>query len=325
MGIFRVGFLLISVALRCFATDLVQSEFRGPVDLRVWKHMQDSWNVEEVPGSSPEFILRRGKEVGQKKTVGFLELQYTAVAEAGLRVRFSGTAYKRFGPRGTKLEAVSVLEASSFVVGGASVFRIEAPEYVDEPGTRIVTEIEFEILRGSDCIYHYSVLPMYVRGSQNQYWQEVIDPYRAHAGKGVIEVASTSSSETNLDYWNGQRVQPSLSSIELFTVGRGSMIGLHRHVSNQEMWLINEGQFMVSHGMAKRVSDIQQVVRKWDSTGKIQSVDEFSAKSLYIEQRKLSSKEYVVIVPDPKETSSFCLHGLVALSEGSFFSMGTKN
>lgn len=305
----------------------LQSRFTGPVRLKVWKHWQASWNVDLDLSASPEFILSRGfleKDDGTKTPV--IRLEMLMLDEGGLRVRFTGEAFHRAGEYETRRGPIASVEATGIVQPMSTVFEVEAPEFVDESGKRIVTEIQFELLRGDQRLYHYRLLPMYVRGAVNHYWENQIDPYSAHAGSGKNSVANGSSGETGLDIWDGQLVKPTLEFIDRNTLSAGSRIGLHRHERNQEMWLIEKGQAWIYNGVASRTSENYQAPRIQNSKAELAEVAQFDAGGGWIEQRLLSEGEYSVIVPTPNDAMKVCFHGLrAAAEETKTFTMGTKN
>lgn len=305
---------------------LVQSEFRGPVNLLVWRHWQPSWNVEVAPDSRTEFVLTRGLEPRKSyPSVPKIRLQFRKLKEEGLELVLTGKAFVRTGEYDTSVQPTRRLTARSTVSEDASIFELEAEDYLDASGKRIVSEIEFEIRRGNDVVYHYRVLPMYVRGAKNHYWNHRIDSFLAHAGSGGIAVANGSSGETGLDRWNGVLVQPQISFMDRNRLSEGAVIGLHRHQRNQEMWIVESGSVEVSNGMASRVSGYYQVGRQVDGKGTISEVPEFKASGGWLETRHLEPGEYAVIVPDPQQEDLVCFHGLRALSRASTFTLGTKN
>lgn len=274
----------------------------------------------------PDFVLTRYSETTPEgKSATFLELVLHKFHENGLKARFFGSAYVREGAYGTKQLAIPSVETSGTKEGDKVKFQVPAPGFLDEPGVRIVSAIEFEVMRGAEQAYSYRLLPMYVRGSRNQYWNNNIDPVLAHSGSGRIEVANGSSAETGLDYWDGVLVRPTLNFIDRNSLSKGAQIGLHRHESNQEMWLVESGEVEVTNGIATRSSADYKARRPWDSSGEIREVSQFNASGGWIETRRLVAGEYSVIVPNSKAPNTVCFHGLKALSESNTFTMGTKN
>ncbi len=324
MGHFCAAVFLFLASSAALAAEILQSEFNGPISLNVWKHIEPSWNVEISAQSPPQFTLRRGRSGAGATARGFIELRFHSLAEEGLRARFSGKAYVRTGPFDNRLESIELAEASSTIVGKSSVFRLQNDAFVDAPGKRIVTEIEFEIFQADASLFRFGVLPMYARGPQTYYHQNVIDPYRVNASSGNISVASESSNTLGLDIWNGQEVAPVLNTIDSIRLDSGARLGLHRHEKNQELWLVQSGQFAVIQGVAKQTSSERPSTRQWDASGNQKQTTEFSATG-WVEQRILGPRELTIIVPEPKSPSTVCFHGLLALTDGNYLSMGTEN
>ncbi len=312
----------------CFAGDKIQSSFEGPVDLEVWKHWQTAWNVERIEIQKPLFELKRGFEEvkdGTTKGPAFLQLLYRGAKSTGLEVKFWGTAFVRGGQYDNRVEAIPEVKATSRETSDGSLFRFAAPSFLDEAGQRIVLSIHFEILDRGKSLFQYGVIPMYVRGSQNYFWKNQIDPFLAHGGHGHIEVANSSSGENGLDKWNGQLFRPTLDYVDYNFLKAGSEIGMHRHSANQELWLILSGTAVVSHGMAKRAGADYSVHKKVDSAGAEAPTNAFLASGGWVETRELGPGEFAAIVPNPKDDQSFCFHGLLALSDTFMYTMGTKN
>lgn len=310
------------------AGDKIQSSFEGPVELEVWKHWQSAWNVERIEIQKPVFELKRGFEEPKDGSVNgpaFVQLLYRGAKASGLEVKFWGKAFVRGGQYDNRVEAIPEVKALSQEGADGSVFRFLAPGFLDEPGQRIVLAIHFEISDRGKSLFNYGVLPMVVRGKHNYFWKNQIDPFLAHGGHGQIQVANSASGETGLDTWNGQLFRPVVDYIDFNELAAGSEIGMHRHERNQELWLIQKGSVVVSHGMAKRAGADYPVQKKVDSSGAHSATNAFLASGGWIETRELGPGEFAAIVPDPKDDQSFCFHGLLALSDTEMVTMGAKN
>jgi hypothetical protein len=328
MGLCRLGLLFLWSAQAVFAGDKIQSYFEGPVDLEVWRHWQSAWNVERIEIQKPSFELIRGFEEaknGSARGPAFCQLLYRGVKASGLEVRFWGFAFVRGGKYDNHLEAIPEIRATSQETKEGSVFRFAAPGFLDDPGERIVQSIHFEVLSRGKSLFNYGVLPMYVRGSQNYLWKNPIDSFLAHGGHGQIEVANASSGESGFDKWNGQLFNPTLGFVDYNNLKAGAEIGMHRHLQNQELWLVQSGSVVVSHGMAKRAGHDYSALKKVDSAGAQATTDAFPAGGGWLETRELGPGEFAAILPDPKDGQNFCYHGLLAFSDAQVFTMGTKN
>ena len=168
---------------------------------------------------------------------------------------------------------------------------------------------------------------MYVRGKNASYWNNRIPPYSAHAGKGVISVATLMAGEKDWDRWDGILVKPIIEFMDRNTMNKGAEIGLHRHVANQEAYLVEDGVGEMAMGVATRSGDIYKAERLfWEESGERQKVDEFVATGGYVEFRNLSPGDIAVIVPDAAKKDRVYFHGIRAVSSDLvFWTMGKKN
>lgn len=304
-----------------YGREIIQSRFYGPVKLHVWEHWQPSWNVERDESHPIQFELVRGYNHSGKT---FIRLTYFKKMEDGWTVRFGGVARKPNGPYSDFEKLIPGVVAPPKNYEDVTVFELETSEFIDIPGKNIVTEIEFEIRKRGELEFHYRLTPMFVRGSKNYHWKQTIDGYTAHAGEGSIVVSNGTSAEGKLDYWNGVLVQPRINYIDLDVLNQGK-IGLHRHVENQEIWLVYAGSVFVTQGIAPLTGSLYKANRKF-SDSESRDVNQIDALGGYFEERSLTAGEYSIIVPNPSDRgTTVCAHGLVAEAGAVIFSMGGKN
>jgi hypothetical protein len=317
-------FVGLFFVVRAEADDIIQSRFIGPVRLAVWEHWQPSWNIERDTSFPAKFELVRGAK--GPSGPAFTRLTYFG-EEKNLRVRMSGRAFYRTGEYSDSEKDIPTVEINGDWREGKTLFELNDDRFMDISGKQIVTRISFDIFAGSESILSYQLVPMYVRGSRNFHWETETDPYMAHAGAGEIEISNgtTTDDEPPVDFWNGTLVRPELRFIDRNRLGAGGRIGLHRHVSNQEMWLVESGNIIASHGMAPMTSESpMRVERQWSSRGDTKTVTQFHAQGGWIEERAMQTGEYFVIVPNG-DINNVCFHGLLATSRSITFTMGRKN
>lgn len=297
----------------------VQSRFVGPVDLNVWRHWQPSWNVENVTREI-QFELIRGEDALGRP---YVRLRYRST-RPGLTAHIGARIVERDGNWGVRERTLLDLPPVPGVTGAEwTDFWFEGTaDLIDRDDVRAVTQIGFTIFDHEREIYHYGLEPMFARG---RYWNNPIEGYSAHAGSGSISVATYFDAEKGWTEWNGQRVAPELAYIERNTLSADAVIGLHRHERNQEIWQVERGLFVVHNGMAARAAPTISNERPWDGTGKLVRTDEFPARGGWIESRHLGPGELSMIVPNPKQNDNVQFHGIRALTEGVFWTMGKKN
>jgi hypothetical protein len=311
-----MGFLLLWAS---FAQ--AQSTFRGPVQLKVWRHWQQSWNVEEVPGQRFQFELARGLQ-GPGVVLKFRS------ERNDLRATIKCDRYVKTGVWSMEDHAGPVFDSESATrEENLLVFKIPAAnECVDQENTRIVTRISFDIWSISgEKVFSYSVVPMYVRGPATYYWKNDIPPYNAHAGSGQISVSNLFNGESTTDRWDGTLVKPVLNFVDRNKMMPGSFIGLHRHESNQEAYFMESGRAKMIVGVAARSSGNRTVSRVWDQAGATQQTEEYEANGGWLETRIMGPGEISVIVPNSSQNNNVYFHGIEALEESTFWTMGTKN
>ncbi len=316
--------LSTAVSSLAFGAIEVQNIFEGPVKFAVWQHWQPSWNVEREP-LDPKFRL----EIGRADTKGFVRLAFRKHLSTDLTASFWGESWERTGEYEDESKTITEQKVAGTRIGDGWEFLLSDDEaFLDVSGKRIVTKINFRISDASgNPIYEYGIIPVYVRGSTNFHWSTAIDPYLAHVGRGKIGVANGTTSEnpSKMDHWNGVLVRPSLQFIDRNILDAGAKIGLHRHEANQEMWLVENGQVLVSHGMAPIIEYDQKVDRIWNSKGEKRTVTQHIAEGGWIEERTLRRGEYAIIVPNPAHRGNVCAHGLLAVTRSTTFTMGAKN
>ena len=311
------GFLLIVYAIYADA----QSSFTGPIQIKVWKHWQQSWNVENVTAENYQFTLVRG--IGSSEVI----LKYRTT-ETSLNASIKCEGYIKTDKWSMQVREGTNQTTSSGIRDGQFII-LKFPsntECVDSEGLRIVTKISFQISRPSgQKIYDYSLVPMYVRGKDTYYWKNDISSYSAHAGTGQISVSNLFSGEKNIDLWNGILVKPILNFVDRNTMTTGSFIGLHRHENNQEAYFMESGEAKMIVGLVSRSTPDRRVHRKWEENGSAQETDEFSAEGGWVESRVLKPGEVSVIVPSANQPNAVYFHGIQAIQNSVFWTMGTKN
>jgi hypothetical protein len=305
--------------------DVIQGEFSGPVNLKIWKHWQQSWNVEYQSPDSWTFQLIRGfTSDGQ----ALVKVHFKTSA-TGLTATIQSELAVRSGEWDMSKKIGTALTASgqSTQPGITDFEFVGADEFLDISEKQFVNSIRITITKTTGTLFDQTLLPMYVRGKQGVYWNNAIDSYRAHAGGGSIQVATASAAERpQFELWNGISVQPTLNFIERNTLSAGAIIGLHRHEENQEMYLMESGSAMMRMGVAPVSSEVYKTRRQWDgSSSTMTDTDEFQARGGWIESRVLTAGQYSVIVPDPKSKNSVYFHGIEAVTPTLFWTMGTKN
>ncbi len=301
----------------------IQSRFVGPAKAKVWRHTQASWNVEDVTGSETLFELTRGLDDGGAP---FLKLVYRS-AQPGLSATFGSTTIERVGTWDMAPRSPAEVTVSGISKNGLTEFLVpNAAAFVDQESARFVQSIRFEVHQGSNRLFAETLIPMYVRGKGLTYWNNPIDAYGAHAGSGEISVATAAAAERgSWDTWEGRLVRPQLSYIERNTLSADSVIGLHRHEANQEVFLVDSGQATMTMGMIPVASGTYKVQRKWDGSGAVAETDEFYATGGWLETRTLKRGQLAVIVPDGARKDRVYVHGLRAITPVAFWTMGTKN
>lgn len=325
--VFQIPSVLLVTMLSHLSSPLqavVQSTFEGPVELKVWKHWQESWNVETPPSNNAKkFDLERGVELSGDAYVSLRYIGELKTPRATLQCKSltrSGTWEVQPAVGKSYFTEYRVKRDNQYIFNFA-----KAEDCLDRLGERIVTEIAFEFLNGSTSVYQYTVKPMYVRGKNNAYWDNKIDPYSAHAGKGSISIAGALKGESGWDIWDGVLVKPLLNFVDRNTLSAMSTIGLHRHEANQELYFIESGEAKMTTGIARKKGDVYEVSRKWDVNEKEQNTSEFFAEGGWIEHRKLTTGELAVIVPNPQDRENVYFHGIEAKTDVVFWTMGTKN
>lgn len=314
--------IFLALFFPCASLAGVQSEFRGPVRLKVWQHWQQSWNVEDVTADNAQFFFERGTENG----VPYIQLRYRNSAGQDLKARIRCDGYVR-----TALWNVAEKTGNPYAIVGRrdgewNIFRLaNAPECLDKAGDRIVTRVEMEVFSGARQVFAYQLKPMYVRGSKSHYWNNPIDPFSAHGGFGQVSVATAMSGESGWDKWNGVLVKPTLDFVDRNTMTAGSLVGLHRHQTNQELYFIEMGQMKMLAGVANRSGANYTALRLWDGSGRVQETTEFQAAGGWIEERILEAGEVSVIVPAGLQKDTIYFHGIQALTNATFWTMGAKN
>ncbi len=315
-------FVVLSALVSAPLYAQTQSLFKGPVQLKVWKHWQQSWNVENA-SSEYLFELERGWE----QNSSYVKLKFKNTG-ANLKARISCESYIPEGPWAMKkvqsenFEVVQLNTDANF-----THFQFKDIPCADEALKRIVTEIKFSILApDGSVLLDYKLLPMYVRGKDQSYWDNKILSYNAHAGTGDINVANGMNAENGNDTWGGVLVRPALNFVDRNVMMAGATIGLHRHEKNQEAYLIEAGKATMHVGMAARVEGSnRQVTRRWDLEGTSKETEEFDAQGGWIESRTMTPGQISVIVPNPQDQGTVYFHGIDADETTTFFTMGTKN
>ena len=302
----------------------LQSEFSGPVNLNVWRHWQASWNVEEVDASSlaNHFVLSRGREGGRP----VVRLSFQGIGDSArldCRAIVRKDTWRVEEENNTPIFASRASgglsdSSSSFIFSGADAC-------LDQLGQRIVTEIRFSVSDRNGATFSYGLRPMYVRGKNASYWDNPIDPYSAHAGTGLIRVATAMTAESGWDRWDGVLVRPTLNFVDRNMMSAGGRVGLHRHEANQELYFIESGRALMKMGMAPKASSNRSVLRRWSGSGGDQATEEFSAEGGWLETRSLEAGEIAVIVPNSENRDTVYFHGIDAQTDLIFWTMGSKN
>lgn len=317
----RILSVLLIAAVSLSASAEIQSEFRGPIQLKVWQHWQQSWNVEDVTGNNAQFVFTRGTNTNTP----FAELRLRSV-QGGLQAKISCAAYVRTETWKVEEKPGRVLEVNGTKSGEWTTFTADNfSECTDKQGERIVTNIDLQVFSGTNKVFSYQLKPMYIRGAKSNYWNNPIDPHSAHAGSGQISVATAMTAENGWDKWNGNLVKPILNFVDRNTLSADSFIGLHRHEANQELYFVESGKMKMLAGVASRNGANYTVRRPWDSKGQLQDTPEFSANGGWIEERTLGPGEISVIVPTGADSNSVYFHGIKAVTEAVFWTMGSKN
>lgn len=305
----------------------VQSTFKGPVALKVWQHWQQSWNVENN-SSSYLFELERGISADKKP---YVKLQLKSVLN-NLEARLQCESYVPRDMWSMKLENSETLSVAETPLGEETkkVFYFDSTPCVDEVSKRIVRRISFKVLNfNGETVFDFSLEPMYVRSKNQNYWDNKIPAYSAHAGSGDISVSNwiSDSNDPQVDTWGNIRVNPTLSFVDLNRMKKRSSIGLHRHERNQEAYLIVEGEAVMHVGLSPEESNSRALVKRaWSlAPNDVKEVEEFSTFGGWIESRTLKAGELSVIVPNPNSKDTVYFHGIDATEDTVFFTMGTKN
>lgn len=321
------AWLILSFIFTHISVAEVQSVFKGPVELKVWQHWQQSWNVENVT-SKHLFELERGVSPDGKT---YLKLDLNSVMNE-LEARIKCVSYVPKDLWSMKVESSAVFSSQQSVESSGALKRFYFSDIpcVDQLKKRIVKNINFEIYNGlGERVFDFNLEPMYVRSKNQNYWDNQISPYSAHAGSGDISVSNwiSDSSDPQGDTWGGIRVNPTLNFVDLNRMKKGSSIGLHRHESNQEAYLILNGEATMHVGLSPVQSNSRErVQRPWSlAPGDVKEVDQFSTYGGWIESRVLRAGEMSVIVPNPQNKETVYFHGIDANEDTVFFTMGTKN
>ncbi|MGZ3708649.1 MAG: hypothetical protein ACXVBC_07050 [Bdellovibrionota bacterium] len=284
----------------------------------------DSWNVDEVRPVDYLFQVSRNVDANG---AGDLKLIYRS--QESLQATIDCAGLERSGEwkvhvvQGAKLSATGVRE------NGKNTFHFaDTKSCFDENGKRVVREIHFKILQKDHVIFQTTVLPMYLRGTGRFYWGNHVDAYSAHGGSGSgVQVETAMAAERgDWDTWNGTLVKPTVSYFERNSIPAKTVIGLHRHEKNQDVFLMESGEAVVTMGMAEIAGTQHATERKWlGSPPENHATVEYSARGGWIERRPFLPGQIAVIVPDPKESKKVLFHGITAKSDTVFWTLGTKN
>jgi hypothetical protein len=308
------------------AASQVQSRFRGPVALKVWKHVQPSWNVEDATADGWAFELERGFSASGSP---YVRIQ-SRTAGGGTVAQLSCSALVRTGEWEVKRQESTVKSVAASTEARDASFLFERENAVaclDVSEKRIVTEIRFKILNGDHVLHEQTLLPMYVRGRGLFYWRNPVEPYAAHGGEGDITVATAmGASRGDWDTWGGVLARPTANYFERNTLRNGAAIGLHRHEQNQEMFLVESGEAEMTMGVASLASEPYPVARRWSGTSDaLINTTQRDARGGWIETRRLQPGQAAVIVPDPSKPNTVYFHGIKAQSDLLFWVFGTLN
>jgi len=320
---------LILLGLGFFGSTLlaaarIQSEFRGPVALSVWQHWQASWNVERDRSFPETFRLTRGWEESQKPFVDF----YWEGSLPGDIAFLTCEGLRRKGEWEVEPFRSQIWEARARLDSGKSHFDFaEVESCLDIGGKSLATKLIVQVRRDNQMVFEYALIPMYVRGKDLGYWDNQIVAYSAHAGAGSIRVSTQLAGEQGWDTWDGTRVEPRLTFGDLNHMTEGSEIGLHRHVTNQEMYLVAEGKLKVENGVAPLTGNSARKVRRlFDAvTGEFRDVEQFQAEGGWIESRVIEPQQFSLIVPHPGNGGTVYFHGARAVTPCAFWTMGARN
>lgn len=314
--------LIIAAGQKIDVEGVVQSRFIGPTSLKIWKHWQQSWNVESLSDNQFQFELIRAMGNDSRPYVLLRVRGETPALAASIQ----SETFERTSQWAVEKKTSNAAVAQGKVINGWTEFEFrDAEAFYDRNEQRTVTRISFSVTAGNQQVLSYNLEPMYVRGARNSYWNNAIDPYSAHAGAGAIKVATATDTSIGWSQWGGTLVKPSLTFIERNTTPLAT-VGLHRHEMNQELYFAEQGAFVAVHGVAQRSSDPYQVKRKWDSNGTVQETTEFQASGGWMESRHLLPGDVFIVVPNPSNAATVYHHGIRGLSDESvFWTMGTKN
>lgn len=302
-----------------FALHTVQSEFEGPVYIKSWQHWQPSWNVERDLSIPPLYKIIRGWDGAHTPTVVF---EWT-LAQPGDQARLVCEGKKRKGQWDFETYKTE-FPLSSVNLHAHKYFLFTGDGCVDASGKSVTERISVEVIRKGEVAFAYSVVPMYVRGSKTFGYNEV-PAYMAHAGSGTIHVA-TEISDQSPDYWDGVRVEPVVKFLDSTSLGKGSVVGLHRHRGSQEIYWADVGELRVQNGVAGVVGNTYRNVRLWDpTTREFREVDEVRGEGGWIETRILEHGEKGIIVPNIKNENVIYFHGVQSLRDCAFWTAGSRN
>lgn len=313
----------LATCLTTFAAFQEQSRFVGPLELKVWKHWQPSWNV-EAETSPRGFSLIRSID-GER---GQVSLTLYDQRKTELKGILRCEALKRTDTWKVELKTGREFSTVNFQnpQGDAQFIWDNSDDCVDVSEKNITQKLSVRVTdkQGKE-LFSYSVSPMYVRGKNQSYWNNPISSFSAHAGTGNISIATLLSGENGWDQWNGTLVKPILSFADRNTMKAGALVGLHRHEANQEIYLIESGQAEMVMGVAARVSDSYKTMRPWDEKGEKKETDEFAAQGGWKETRFLNPAEAAIIVPSPTDKNTVYFHGINARTDVVFWTMGSRN
>lgn len=311
--------LSLVYSLGASALHTIQSEFEGPVYIKSWQHWQPSWNVERDLSLPPVFKIIRGWDGTHQPTLVFEYVQ----AEGGDQAILVCEGKRRQGQ--WNFERYK----TEFPVAGVNMhahryFVFTGDGCVDEKGKSVTERISVQVIRKGQVVFNYSVVPMYVRGPQTFGYNEV-PAYMAHAGSGTIQVA-TEISDDSPDYWDSVLVEPRIRFQDSTKLGKGSIVGLHRHRGSQEIYWADVGLIRVQNGVAGVVGNSYRNVRLWDPSKKdFREVDEVRAEGGWIETRILDHGEKGIIVPNLQNENVVYFHGVEALQDCAFWTAGARN
>ncbi|MEZ4749357.1 MAG: hypothetical protein R3B54_01650 [Bdellovibrionota bacterium] len=314
-------FMFLGMFVGAWAFGGVQSTFTGPASLKVWQHWQQSWNVEDVTAGEWKFKLTRGMD----GPTPFVSLEYKS-SDKELKATVQCRYRERTDVWQNQIAEGKEKQVQSRSGGDVATFEFKNfADCVDQNEKRIVESIKFKIEKGDKTIYEYSLTPMYVRGKNQVYWDNPIAAYSAHAGSGKIRVATAMSAEAKWDKWQGILVKPVLEFVDRNTMEAEAFIGLHRHEAHQEAYFIESGEAVMLSGVSARSGENYKTLRQWDEKGATQETTQFDAEGGWVESRNLSSGEVSVVVPNPENKDAVYFHGIRAVKDTVFWTMGSKN